>query len=125
MEQSIKRRLIDNPRGRLIDTLLYLAASYGEADAMGVRINIRLSQNDLAAMLALSRQSINKELSRLADEGVITKSYGAITITDMAGLRALDRQQSLCPPPHATPILGAVRQGEAAQVYPRFHMDVP
>ncbi|MDR1887880.1 MAG: Crp/Fnr family transcriptional regulator, partial [Zoogloeaceae bacterium] len=109
VERSIKCRLIDNPRGRLVDMLLYLAARYGRAGEGGVRIDIRLSQNDLAAMLALSRQSINKELNRLAEEGLIAKSYGATTITDIAGLRALDQQQALCPPLHATPTLSAGR----------------
>jgi len=43
---------------------------------------VRLSQNDLAAMLGLSRQTINKELGRLVEEGAIDMRYKRIRIVD-------------------------------------------
>ena len=75
-------------RERLIDRLLLLAGTHGVRTSAGVRLDMRLSQSELAAMLSTSRQSVNKELQSLVQQGLLALAYNSITITDMPGLRA-------------------------------------
>ena len=71
---------------RVAERLLSLAERYGNAVDAGVEIGLKLSQDDLAALLGVSRQSINKELRAFADRGWIEIRYGQITIVDSAAL---------------------------------------
>lgn len=72
---------------RLTATLERLAALYGSDDGNEVRIGLRLTQEDLAALLQVTRQSVNKALRRLADAGAISLGYNAIAILDRETLR--------------------------------------
>ncbi len=49
---------------------------------------LRMRQEDLAAMIGVSRQTINKELKRLERAGVIELSYGKIAVREPQALRA-------------------------------------
>lgn len=71
---------------RVAERLLNLAERYGNPVDAGVEIGLKLSQDDLAALLGVSRQSINKELRAFADRGWIEIRYGQITIVDSAAL---------------------------------------
>ncbi|WP_426218988.1 Crp/Fnr family transcriptional regulator [Pseudomonas sp. DWRC2-2] len=70
---------------RLAHRLLMIAEGYGEI-AQTRRI-LQLPQEDLAAMLGLSRQTINSLLKALEQQGVIGLSYGAIEVLDLQRLR--------------------------------------
>ncbi|MDQ0651348.1 Crp/Fnr family transcriptional regulator [Pseudomonas cedrina] len=70
---------------RLAHRLLMIAEGYGEIDP--ARRTLQLPQEDLAAMLGLSRQTTNSLLKALEQQGVIGLSYGAIEVLDLKGLR--------------------------------------
>ena len=70
---------------RLAHRLLMIAQGYGEVEQ--ARRVLHLPQEDLAAMLGLSRQTINSLLKALEQQGIIGLSYGAIEIRDLNGLR--------------------------------------
>jgi CRP-like cAMP-binding protein len=70
---------------RLAHRLLMIAEGYGEIEQ--VRRVLQLPQEDLAAMLGLSRQTINSLLKNLEQQGIIGLSYGAIEVLDLPGLR--------------------------------------
>ncbi|WP_434457118.1 Crp/Fnr family transcriptional regulator [Stutzerimonas urumqiensis] len=74
---------------RLARRLAIIAAGYGETE--GVRHRIRLSQEQLAQMLGLSRQTTNQLLKELEAQGTIRLAYGQIDILDLATLRRLGR----------------------------------
>ena len=74
-------------RARLADQLLGLAEWHGKKTERGVELTIKLSQEDLAALLAASRQSINKELRWLVQQGIVDVRYSRITVIDMDALR--------------------------------------
>jgi CRP-like cAMP-binding protein len=74
-------------RRRLAATIDRLAALYG-TDAQGT-LRLRVRQEDLAAMLQVSRQSVNKEIGTMADAGVIRSEYNTLTILDHEALREL------------------------------------
>lgn len=54
--------------------------------AAGDRLAIR--QEDLAVMLSVSRQTLNRHLKQMADAGVIGVSYGGLKVLDRARLRS-------------------------------------
>jgi CRP-like cAMP-binding protein len=69
---------------RLARRLLMIAESYGEGEPRRV---IHLAQEQLALMLAISRQTTNQILKELQAQGIVRLSYGEIEILDFARLR--------------------------------------
>ncbi len=74
-------------RRRVAATLLNLAEIYGAATSDGTDLRVRFTQHDLAAMLGLSRQTINKELGAFTDAGVIEMAYKRLILRDKDTLR--------------------------------------
>ena len=75
---------------RLIKHLLRLAEAYGEPTEYGVRISLKLSQDELGLLLAASRQSINKELKKLENANLLmTDNNRLLTLVDVSQLRIL------------------------------------
>ncbi|MEO8539360.1 MAG: Crp/Fnr family transcriptional regulator [bacterium] len=72
---------------RLAKHLLSLAAT-GDAPA-GRRQRIQVTQGELASMLGVSRESVNKQLNQFSRDGWITISRGAVTIDDSQALRTM------------------------------------
>jgi len=68
---------------RLAKRLLDLASHH----AGGSRL--RITQSELAAMLGVSRESVNKELNVFARKGWVALGRGSVTLKDPAALRGL------------------------------------
>ncbi|MDB5984211.1 MAG: cAMP-binding domain of or a regulatory subunit of cAMP-dependent protein kinase [Pseudomonas sp.] len=71
---------------RVACRLLLIAEGYGEINHS--RRVIEVSQEQLAQMLSMSRQTTNKILKDLEAQGVLDISYGEIKILDLQKLRA-------------------------------------
>jgi len=56
---------------------------------------VKLKQDELAYMLGVTRVSMGKALKELAQQVLITRGYGQITITDVAHLRAWVSQRTV------------------------------
>lgn len=74
---------------RLARRLLDLSRVYGENTALGRRLDLHLTQEDLGRMLGASRQSVSKELKRWEARGWIALEYGKVLIRDEAALQGL------------------------------------
>jgi CRP/FNR family cyclic AMP-dependent transcriptional regulator len=72
---------------RLAKRLWLLAHAYG-ARTGEARRHIRLPQEQLALMLGVSRQSMNKALRSLETQGVVVLRYGTIELADLPALEA-------------------------------------
>jgi CRP-like cAMP-binding protein len=80
---------------RLAKKLLALANSYGKplADG-GVRIDVKLSQQELGTMVGTTRESINKQLRAWRSQGIVASEGGYVVIrrrpdlVRLAGLHA-------------------------------------
>ncbi|MFM0341251.1 Crp/Fnr family transcriptional regulator [Paraburkholderia fungorum] len=72
---------------RVARRLLLMAGGYGEAGAL--RRVLRVPQEDLAMMLALSRQTINQVLKQFETQGALKLGYAEIEIADAHRLSAL------------------------------------
>ncbi len=72
----------------LIEKLLNLAVENGEITASGeVIIRMRLTDGELAAMLASSREIITRHMGELVKQGMIRKENHLIVLTDISALR--------------------------------------
>ncbi|PRX35984.1 Crp/Fnr family transcriptional regulator [Paraburkholderia sp. BL18I3N2] len=72
---------------RVARRLLLMAGGYGEPGAL--RRVLKVPQEDLAMMLALSRQTINQVLKQFETQGALKLGYAEIEITDLQKLAAL------------------------------------
>jgi CRP/FNR family cyclic AMP-dependent transcriptional regulator len=70
---------------RVAHRLLMIAEGYGEIEH--ARRVLQLPQEDLAAMLCLSRQTTNALLKDLQGQGIVRLGYGEIEILDVQRLR--------------------------------------
>jgi CRP/FNR family transcriptional regulator, cyclic AMP receptor protein len=57
-----------------------------QVNAAGVACTINISQQELAAMLGLTREWLNKVLQTFADQNIIELNWGKIVVTDRAAL---------------------------------------
>jgi CRP/FNR family cyclic AMP-dependent transcriptional regulator len=74
---------------RVARKLLELAQQYGQVEADGVRINMTLTQSDLAGLIGATRESINKALGHFRRQGFIRVDQSHITIIDPDALREI------------------------------------
>ena len=72
---------------RVARRLLLMAGGYGEPGAL--RRVLKVPQEDLAMMLALSRQTINQVLKQFEAQGALKLGYAEIEIADVQKLSAL------------------------------------
>lgn len=77
---------------RLASRLLSIAGGYGGLHERGYRI--RLSQESLASMVSLSRQTTNQLLKKLESQGIVALKFGEIAIRDFERLRAASLGES-------------------------------
>ncbi len=72
---------------RLTHILLSLGQRHGIREGKALRIDLPLSQQDLADMVGASRQVVNQGLRKLADQGLILEERCRISILDDERLR--------------------------------------
>jgi CRP-like cAMP-binding protein len=77
----------DDIRRRVAGALLALGEEFGEPTAGGVRIRLRLSQGSLAALVAASRENVNRALSSLIASGAVSQREGHFVVHDRAALQ--------------------------------------
>lgn len=81
---------------RLARALGSLAAAFGTPD--GGRegaIVLRLTQDDLAAMVGVTRQALNPEIKALERKGLLELAYGRVILRDVQALAELAAQDAL------------------------------
>ncbi len=73
--------------GRLARRLLDLAASNGREREDGVLINVTITQEELANMIGVTRESVNRNLGMFRRLGLISRDGRRIVVRDAGGLR--------------------------------------
>jgi CRP/FNR family transcriptional regulator, cyclic AMP receptor protein len=77
------------PLQLLAGELLRLADRHGRRTKDGILIDLRLSQEDLAVMIGVGRQTINRLLKSLEQDNIATIRYASITIRNVGALERL------------------------------------
>src|SRR4028119_1323794 len=90
-EELVKCLLPRETEVRLANLLPLLAPKVGQSTDGLVTIDLRLPHQDLAAMVASTRESVTKVLNELRNRGVIEIDSGRITLKDMRTLTELSR----------------------------------
>jgi len=67
---------------RLAKKILDLSRMFGIEEKERIRIAVRVTQKDLASMVGASRESVNKQIRALREQGIINLSGGYIKILD-------------------------------------------
>ena len=81
----IEQLMLADPQARVASRLLTLAYHQGGAD----KAPLRVTQNELASMCALARQTINKVVKRFVRLGIVQSRYGRLTILDLDDLSSV------------------------------------
>ncbi len=87
--QLIEDSLFLKVESRLAKRLLGFTRQYGEPRPEGILIHIKLSQQEIAALIGVTRESVNKQLSAWQERGWVKVSRGAILVTDIEALESL------------------------------------
>ncbi len=74
---------------RLAKRLLLLAQHCGRPTPQGIRLGLKLSQQELGHLIGGTRESVNQQLRRWKDEGLIAVDEGYLVIRDRAQLEQL------------------------------------
>ncbi|MDN5860851.1 MAG: Crp/Fnr family transcriptional regulator [Pseudonocardia sp.] len=85
---SFSSLAFDDIRQRVAAALLGLGAEFGEETPdRGLRIRLRLSQSALAALVAASRENVNRALATFVAIGAVSQQDGRFHLHDRAALR--------------------------------------
>jgi CRP/FNR family cyclic AMP-dependent transcriptional regulator len=76
-------------RARLASLLLNLSTQFGEPVDGGTRISLRLTNQEMANMIATTRETVNRTLNRFWDEKLVDMRSAHVVIVDPDRLRAL------------------------------------
>src|SRR5687767_1387926 len=77
---------------RLAKKLLALVDSHGRPSERGIELDIHLTQQDLAAMIGATRESVNKQLGAFRDRGILAVDRQGITIIKVEALQMVVRR---------------------------------
>jgi CRP/FNR family transcriptional regulator, global nitrogen regulator len=88
-EELVKCLLPRETEARLANLLPILAQKFGEREDGRVTIGLRLTHQDLAAMVASTRESVTKVLNDMRNRDLIEVESGRITLKDSRALARL------------------------------------
>ncbi|CAE6753268.1 hypothetical protein R70006_03132 [Paraburkholderia domus] len=86
---SMQQRVLSDLSTQLAARIVELLAAAAMSGTGTPGRSLSLSQGKLGSMLGKSRQTINKELGKLSDRGLIAIDYGKIEVLDLPALEAL------------------------------------
>ena len=88
LAQFIEAREIDRSNDPDVRVARNLAALFNSTLFPGVGEILRITQQELAYLVGLSRQRVNVALNTLQEAGIIRIEYGGMRVLDLAALRA-------------------------------------
>ncbi|MDR7000823.1 Crp/Fnr family transcriptional regulator [Neobacillus niacini] len=79
--------VLHGKKGALYSTLIRITNSYGMKTSDGILIELQLTNQDLANFCGTSREVVNRLLSDLRKNGIISVNKGSITVHDLNFLK--------------------------------------
>ena len=89
LSELVEDTLFLNLPVRLAKKLVAFAGSHGERVPGGVRIGLKLSQEEWGDLVGATRESINKQMRAWTDQGTIRVDHGFVVILRMEALEEL------------------------------------
>ena len=87
--EALEDALLRDAPSRVARGLLRLASIFGKKEAGGTRLDIKLSQQQIANLIGISRESTNKYIVEWSRAGYLVVNTGFITISDREALESL------------------------------------
>ena len=91
--EALEDALLRDAPSRVARGLLRLAATFGRKEPAGMRLDIKLSQQQIGNLIGISRESTNKYIVEWTRSGWLAINNGFITITDLAALESLSEAE--------------------------------
>ncbi|WP_027085941.1 Crp/Fnr family transcriptional regulator [Cohnella panacarvi] len=88
-ESKLRDLLLFGKPGALASTLIRMANSFGVVQEDGIRINLKLTNTEMAEFIGTTRESVNRMLNGLKEEGTIDMQGGRIIIRDLGALKKI------------------------------------
>jgi CRP-like cAMP-binding protein len=73
---------------RLAKQLVHLGTRYGKPTDDGLRIELKLSQQELGDLVGATRESVNKQIRAWVGDGIVAQHKGRLVIVDLERLQA-------------------------------------
>jgi CRP/FNR family transcriptional regulator, cyclic AMP receptor protein len=89
--EALEDALLRDAPSRVARGLLRLAGTFGKQEAAGLRLDIKLSQQQIGNLIGISRESINKHIVDWTRARYLEVNNGFITIRDKAALESLSQ----------------------------------
>jgi CRP/FNR family transcriptional regulator, cyclic AMP receptor protein len=86
-DQMVEDLIFLDVYGRVAKKLLELADAHGIKTEQGVRIDVRLTQQELASMVGASRESVNKVMGYFSEKDFISTDKHRITLHRITDLK--------------------------------------
>lgn len=86
LSRTVVRDSFLDARGRVIQFLLSISGPYGAEDASGIRFTIRLTHQEVADFLGLSRVVVSQCFQSLIRDGLLKKAHQYYLIPDRVSL---------------------------------------
>ena len=80
--ETIELHAMNSVRCRIAKMILWIARGQSSVDADEIVVDSKISQEDLADTVCAARQSVNRELRRLMQEGILKQRYRTLVILD-------------------------------------------
>jgi CRP/FNR family cyclic AMP-dependent transcriptional regulator len=91
--EALEDALLRDAPSRVARGLLRLAGTFGKQEAAGLRLDVKLSQQQIGNLIGISRESTNKYIVDWTRANYLKVNNGFITITDMAALESLGQAE--------------------------------
>ncbi len=86
-QSKFRDLLLYGKTGALASTLIRLSNSFGIATPEGIRIDIKLTNSELADIIGATRESVNRMLGDMKSAGTLTTKNGHLIIKKLSDLR--------------------------------------
>jgi CRP-like cAMP-binding protein len=86
VESKLSDLVFRSAPARLAQLLLELSQSMGEYDEKGIRLNIRLTHQNLANLIGTSRETVSTLLRQFQRQGLVTQDHRFIFLHDPSRL---------------------------------------
>ena len=97
LETKVRDLLVYGKTGALASTLIRLCNTCGRETEEGILIPTRLTNQDLANFIGATRESVNRMLSRMKREHILSMRSGRLIIHDLNRLREFCHCDGRCP----------------------------
>ena len=87
--ETLEDALLRDASARVARGLLRLAGTFGRPEGRNIRLDIRLSQQQIGNLIGISRETINKHIGDWSRAGFLSVQGGFITISDREALEGL------------------------------------